>query len=62
MARPVVRCVNLDWLEVYCLEDSSRFPCDADYFRQQGYFVQERDYGTRQYAQAFCIEDEKGEP
>lgn len=35
---------------------------DADYFRKQGYFVSERDYGTRQYAQAFTIEDEHGDP
>lgn len=62
MAKPVARCVNLDWLEVYVLEDSSRFPCDADYFRRMGYFVREREYGTRQYAQAFTIEDEHGDP
>lgn len=57
-----MRCVNLDWLEVYCLESASRFPCDADYFRKQGYCVQERDYGTRSYSQMFTIEDEKGQP
>lgn len=62
MAKPVSRCVNLDWLEVYVYENGSRFPMDADYFRKQGYFVAERDYGTRQYAQAFTIEDEHGDP
>lgn len=62
MAKVPKRCVNLDWLEVYCLEDSQRYPCDADYFRRQGYFVRERDYGTRQYAQAFTIEDAHGDP
>lgn len=56
------RCVNIDWLEVYCLESRDRFPCDADYFRRQGYFVQEREYGTRQYEQMFVIEDKQGEP
>lgn len=62
MSKPLDRCVNLDWLEVYAFEDSSRFPCDADYFRREGYFVSERNYGTRSYAQAFCINDEHDEP
>lgn len=62
MPDPKKRCVNLDWLEVYVYEDSNRYPCDADYFRKQGYFVSERDYGTRQYAQAFTVEDEHGDP
>lgn len=62
MAKPVPRCVNIDWLEVYVLEDSQRYPCDADYFRRAGYFVKERDYGTRNYSQAFCIEDKEGNP
>lgn len=55
-------CVSVDWLEVYCLESNDRYPCDADYFRTKGYFVNERDYGTRQYAEMFTIEDEHGEP
>lgn len=55
-----MRCVNIDWLEVYCLESSNRYPCDANYFRTQGYFVVEREYGTRQYNQMFTIEDDKG--
>ena len=62
MPDPASRCVNLDWLEVYVLEDSQRYPCDADYFRKQGYFVAERSYGTRQYNQAFTIEDAHGDP
>lgn len=56
------RCINLDWLEVYVLEDSQRYPCNADYFRRAGYFVKERDYGTRNYAEAFTIEDKHGDP
>lgn len=56
------RCVNVDWLEVYALENVQRFPCDADYFRRCGYFVKEREYGTRQYNQMFVIEDAHGEP
>lgn len=56
------RCVNLDWLEVYVLESRHCFPCNADYFRQQGYFVNEREYGTRSYKEMFTIEDDKGQP
>lgn len=55
-----MRCVNIDWLEVYVLESPQHYPCDADYFRSCGYFVNEREYGTRQYNQMFTIEDEKG--
>ena len=55
------RCVNLDWLEVYVLEDNQRYPCNADYFRRMGYFVTERVYGTRQYKEMFTIEDDHGE-
>lgn len=54
--------MNLDWLEVYCLESRDRFPCNADYFRDRGYFVKERPYGTRQYNQMFTLDDEHGEP
>ena len=57
-----MRCVNIDWLEVYAKEDSSRYPLNADYFRQCGYFVKERDYGTRVYAEMFTVEDEEGHP
>lgn len=56
------RCVNIDWLEVYCLEDRHEYPCDAEYFRRHGYLVQERDYGTRQYNQMFTILDKWGNP
>lgn len=53
----VLRCVNIDWLEVYCTEDLDLFPCDAEYYRRQGIWVEERDYGTRQYSQMFTILD-----
>ena len=62
MKKPDSRCINIDWLEVYVLEDRDRFPCNADYFRKSGYFVTERDYGTRQYNEAFTIEDDHGDP
>ena len=57
---PDNRCVNIDWLEVYCLESRKYFPCNADFFRDRGYHVRERDYGTRQYNEMFTIEDEYG--
>lgn len=57
-----MRCVNIDWLEVYCLESPTNFPCDADYYRRKGYFVKERDYGTRQYDQMFTVLDDHGRP
>ena len=57
-----MRCVNIDWLEVYCLEDKERFPCNADYFRQQGYIVREREYGTRQYNEMFVLLDDNMQP
>ena len=55
-----MRCVNIDWLEVSCEESNMRYPCNAEYFRTQGYFVHERDYGTRVWGEVFTIEDEEG--
>ncbi len=55
-----MRCVNIDWLEVYALEDNLRYPCNADYFRAQGYFVSEREFGTRQYKEMFTLQDVYG--
>lgn len=57
----MIRCVNLDWLEVHCLEPSGS-PHDADFFRSEGYIVEEREYGTRVYREMFTIEDEHGNP
>ena len=57
---PKTRCVNIDWLEVYCLESNERYPCNADYFRSKGFIVHEREYGTRQYNEMFTLEDERG--
>ena len=57
-----MRCVNVDWLEVYAFEDNSRYPMNAEYFRGRGYFVNERDYGTRVYAEMFTVENKHGEP
>lgn len=56
------RCVNIDWLEVYCLESVEKYPCNADFFRMQGFLVNERPYGTRQYAEMFTILDKYDKP
>lgn len=58
----IKRCVNLDWLEVYVLEDNLKYPCNADFFRREGYFVTERAFGTRQYKEMFTLQDQYGEP
>lgn len=47
-----MRCINIDWLECYCLES---MPRDAQYFASLGFDVQERDYGTRLYKEMFTI-------
>lgn len=52
------RCVNLDWLEVYCIEPADGSVRDADYFREAGWRVVERPYGTRQYQQMFTLVDD----
>lgn len=46
------RCLNLDWLEVYCLESTKH---DVTYFRALGYEVVAREYGTPLYASMFVI-------
>lgn len=55
MKSPNVRCINLDWLEVYALEPARESPRDADYFRRAGYIVRERDYGTPVYSEMFTL-------
>ena len=60
MKSDIVRCVNIDWLEIYAFEDNSRYPMNAEYFREHGYIVHERDYGTRVYSEMFTIEDKQG--
>ena len=57
-----VRCINIDWLEVYCHESNDRYPCNAEYFRRQGYLVKEREYGTRVYKEMFEIVNDMGDP
>lgn len=54
------RCINLDWLEVYCTEGREGYPHDANYFINQGITVHQRDYGTRQYKEMFTLLDRNG--
>lgn len=54
------RCINIDWLEVHCIEPEQ--PRDADFFRSLGWDVVERDYGTRVYRQMFTLRFPDGEP
>lgn len=59
---PNKRCVSIDWLELYVLEDDMKYPMDAQYFRDKGYWVKEREYGTRTYKEMFTIMDADGQP
>lgn len=56
----MTRCINLDWLEVFCFEIGE--PHNADYFRRAGFVVDEREYGTRIYNQMFTLMGEDGHP
>lgn len=56
------RCVNIDWLEVYCLEDALTYPHDAEYFRRAGFHVEEREYGTPVYHEMFTLYDHYDQP
>ena len=56
-----LRCINLDWLEVYCLEPLNPVP-DDNWFRSQGWQVDTRPYGTRSYKQMFTLFGIDGEP
>ena len=53
------RCVNIDWLELYCYEPAQ--PRDIDYFVSRGFVVREREYGTRHWSSVFTILDDRGE-
>ena len=57
-----VRCINIDWLEVYALEPDKDNPLNAAYFIRQGYGVVARDYGTRVYREMFTILDDHNNP
>lgn len=57
-----MRCVNIDWLEVSAEESGNLYPCDAEFFRSQGFWVKERAYGTRVWGQVFTLDDDMGHP
>lgn len=48
------RCVNIDWLQVYCREPPN-IHLNAAYYKAQGYKVEIRAYGTPQYSEMFTI-------
>lgn len=48
------RLLSIDWLEVFCVE-STDYPLDANYFRNRGYDVDVRQYGTPQYSEMFTL-------
>lgn len=49
-------CINLDWLEVYCIEPTYE-PITPEYFERKGYKLHVREYGTPIYRQMFTIYD-----
>ena len=55
-----VRCVNIDWLEVFAMEIGA--PHDAAYFIRAGFVVHEREYGTRIYNEMFTLDGQDGHP
>lgn len=57
--KPALKCINLDWLEVFCLEDGN---LDAKYFQRLGWCVNEREYGTPLYKEMFTLINEHGKP
>ena len=56
------RCINIDWLEIYCHESRIGFPHDAAFFAGDGWNVWEREYGTPVYAEMFILKDQHNEP
>lgn len=51
----ISRCVNIDWLECYCHEDMLGYPHNAEHFRELGFHVVEREYGTPVYHEMFVL-------
>lgn len=50
----MIRAINIDWLEVYCLEPQND-PHTAKWFEDNGYKIKVRDYGTPVYKEMFTI-------
>ena len=59
MKRPAVRCINIDWLEMYVYEPAE--PRDIEYFESRGFMVRDRGYGTKHWSQVFVILDQDGD-
>lgn len=57
----MIRCVNIDWLELYVLEPIDE-PHNAEYYRGKQLWVHEREYGTRIYNEMFTILDNYNAP
>lgn len=49
-----VKCINLDWLSVYCLEPKGAI-LDAAYYKSLGWEVKKQNYGTPQYQEKFQL-------
>lgn len=62
MERKKTRCINLDWVEIFCLEDPITYPLSADFYEAAGWRVSRRDYGTPQYREMFTLIDDDGFP
>lgn len=58
----VKRCINVDWLECYCLESAIGYPHNAAYFRARGWYVKEREYGTPIYNEMFTLYGNDDQP
>lgn len=59
---PKIRCVNIDWLEVCCLEPTNSrdgafndHARTAEYYLRYGYTVDVRAYGTPMYREMFTV-------
>ena len=51
-----IKCINLDWLSVYCLEPKG-VVMNAAYFKALGWTVEEREYGTPQYREKIHVDE-----
>lgn len=58
-----IRCVNIDWLEVYVIEPNPIYePRDEIYFSSRGFRCERREYGTPMYRSMFTILGDDGRP
>ena len=55
------KCVNIDWLQVYCLEPRLALEHNARFFSDRGFFVKQREYGDPQYKEMFVLYRDKRE-